>query len=133
MRPVFLALVLSAILAAAVPEEVQKLAIGQKMIVILPDGREHFGRLSRIGGADFDLRDGESGQLKTFRYDDVKKVLKGYGGRTINSGRAHAGRQRVITLVGRRLAGCLGVRRRAQPEIGKPFRVAPSTGGLAPP
>jgi len=99
MRSVLLILVMSSVLYADVVEDVRKIPIGGKMIVILPDGREHFGRLGHIGTSDFELNDGASGQRLTFRYDDVKKVLKGYGGRTINGGRAHLGRSRVIAIV----------------------------------
>ncbi len=99
MRSVFLVLVLCGGLLGGVPEDVQKIAIGQKIIVILPDGKEQFGRLGRIGAADFDLNDEASHQRVTFQYGDVKKVLKGYGGRTINGGRAHLGRSRVIAIV----------------------------------
>ena len=99
MRCVLLLLMLCGAVQAGVPEDIQKIAIGGKMIVVLVDGREHFGRLGHIGAADFELNDGASGQRMTFRYGEVKKVLKGYGGRTINGGRAHVGRQRVITLV----------------------------------
>ncbi|MEO8026192.1 MAG: hypothetical protein ABI823_06945 [Bryobacteraceae bacterium] len=93
-----LALALAVRALAGVPEDLQRIAIGQKMIVILPDGREHWGRLSRAGPVDFDLNDDASKRRITFRYDEVRKVLKGYGGHTLNGGRSHVGRARVIAI-----------------------------------
>ncbi|HEY6400925.1 MAG TPA: hypothetical protein VI479_05925 [Blastocatellia bacterium] len=64
-----------------VKDQVQKLGIAEDVTVILLNGEEFYGAISRIESDSFEITEVDLKQKMAFDYKDVKKARKGYGGR----------------------------------------------------
>src|SRR5262245_32405260 len=72
-----------------VKDQVQKVGIAEDVTVILLSGKEYYGAISRIEPDSFEITEVDLKQKMAFDYKDVKKVRKGYGGRTFGGKRVN--------------------------------------------
>ena len=68
-------------------KQIEKIGIGQKITVITLDQREFYGSISSIGAEDFQINEVNSKQSVSFKYNELKKVRKGYGGKNYAVGK----------------------------------------------
>jgi hypothetical protein len=61
--------------------QVEKIGIGKKITVIRLDEREFYGTVSNIEADGFDIDDVDLKQTVSFKYTELKKIRKGYGGK----------------------------------------------------
>src|SRR5262245_48164043 len=85
-----------------VKDQVQKVGIAEDVTVILLTGKEYYGAISRIEPDSFEITEVDLKQKMAFDYKDVKKVRKGYGGRTFGGKRVNARTSMIagIAIVG---------------------------------
>jgi hypothetical protein len=84
--------------AAKVKKQVEQLGLNREVTAIMLDGREFHGSIKVIDADRFTLAEVDLKRLVDFRYDDTKKLLKGYGGFGANGQRAHLRRSLWIGL-----------------------------------
>jgi predicted RNA-binding protein len=70
-----------------VRKQVEKVGLGKTATVIMSDEREFYGSIKSIEADEFLFYEVDSKQLMTIRYDEVKKVRKGYGDRNYVTGK----------------------------------------------
>jgi hypothetical protein len=80
-------------------KQVEKIGIGKKVTVTRLDEREFYGSVSNIEADGFQIDEVDSNQTVGFKYTELKKVGKGYGGKRIST--------RKSLLVGAALLGGL--------------------------
>jgi hypothetical protein len=72
-----------------VKDQVQNIGIAEDATVILLTGKEYYGAISKIEPDSFEFAEVDLKQKMAFAYKDVKKVRKGYGGRTFGGKRVN--------------------------------------------
>jgi len=85
-----------------VKNQVQKIGIAEDTTVILLTGKEYYGAISKIEPDSFEIAEVDLKQRMAFDYKEVKKVRKGYGGRTFGGKRVNPRASRIagIAVVG---------------------------------
>ena len=68
-------------------QQVEKIGIGKKITVIRLDEREFYGSVSSIEPDGFQIDDVDLKQTVSFKYTELKKVRKGYGGKNYAVGK----------------------------------------------
>jgi hypothetical protein len=58
---------------------VQKIGVAGEITVVLKSGDEYYGAVTQIEADSFELAEVDRQQKITVRYDEVKKVSRGYG------------------------------------------------------
>lgn len=89
--------------AEKIKKDVEKIGSAKALTVILPSGDEYCGTVSKIDATEFAIAEVDLKQIITLKYSEVKKVLKGYGGKNSFTGkRVHARRSLIagIAVVG---------------------------------
>jgi hypothetical protein len=66
--------------AEKIKRQVEKFGIGKDVTVILIDNREYYGAIGNIEADGFQIAEIDLKQRVSFRFSEVKKVRKGYGG-----------------------------------------------------
>jgi hypothetical protein len=84
--------------AQRVKAQVDRLPIGGKLTVEMPDGREYYGNLHSIEPDSFSIREVDLKTVLTIRYADAKKVLPDYGRIGLLGKRVHPRRSHIIGL-----------------------------------
>ncbi len=67
--------------ALEIKAQVQKIGLGKHVTVILPDKREFYGSIGNIEADGFQILEVDLNQSLAFKFSEVKKVRKGYGGK----------------------------------------------------
>ena len=67
--------------------QVEKIGIGRKITVIRLDEREFYGSVSNIEADGFQIDEVDLKQTVGFKYNELKKVRKGYGGKNYAVGK----------------------------------------------
>ncbi len=86
-------------------KQVEKIGIGRKITVIRLDEREFYGSVSNIEADGFQIDEVDLKQTVGFKYNELKKVRKGYGGKNYAVGKRVNPRRSF--LVGAALLGGL--------------------------
>ncbi len=68
-------------------KQVEKIGIGRKITVIRLDEREFYGSVSNIEADGFQIDEVDLNQTVGFKYTELKKVRKGYGGKNYAVGK----------------------------------------------
>ncbi len=68
-------------------QQVEKIGIGRKITVIRLDGREFYGSVGSIEADGFQVDEVDLKQAVSFKYNELKKVRKGYGGKNYAVGK----------------------------------------------
>ncbi len=68
-------------------QQVEKTGIGKKITVIRLDGREFYGSVNSIEADGFQINEVDLKQTVSFKYNELKKVRKGYGGKNYAVGK----------------------------------------------
>jgi hypothetical protein len=68
-------------------QRVEKIGVGKKITVIRLDGREFYGSVSNIETDGFQIYEVDLRQPLDFKYTELKKVRKGYGGKNYAVGK----------------------------------------------
>ncbi len=68
-------------------KEVEKIGIGRKITVIRLDEREFYGSVSNIEAGGFKIDEVDLKQTVSFKYNELKKVRKEYGGKNYAVGK----------------------------------------------
>jgi hypothetical protein len=68
-------------------KQVEKIGIGRKITVIRLDNREFYGSVSSIEADGFEIDEVDSKQTISFKYTELKKVRKDYGGKNYAVGK----------------------------------------------
>jgi hypothetical protein len=63
--------------------KVRQMGVGHEITVILKDGREYHGSVSRIDDTRFEMAEVDLKQPLAIAYDEVRKVRGSYGGKNI--------------------------------------------------
>ncbi len=84
--------------AEKVKEQVEKIGSAKALTVILPSGDEYYGTVSKIGATEFAIAEVDLKQIITLKYSEVKKVLKGYGGKSFTGKRVHQRRSLIVGI-----------------------------------
>ena len=83
--------------AEAIKKQVEKVGLNHKLIVIMPSGDEYAGTLTKMDATEFTMAEVDLKRNIALKYDEVKKVLQGYGGKNSISGkRVHARRSLIV-------------------------------------
>jgi hypothetical protein len=82
-----------------VKDQVQMFGIGEDVTVILLTGKEYYGGISKVEPDSFEIAEVDLKRRMAFDYKDVKKVRKGYGGRTFGGKRVNPRVQAIVTIV----------------------------------
>ena len=79
-------------------KQVEKIGIGRKITVIRLDEREFYGSISSIEADGFQIDEVDLKQTVSFKYTELKKVRKDYGGKNYAVGkRVNKRRSLIIT------------------------------------
>jgi len=73
-------------------QQVEKIGIGRKITVIKLNEGEFYGSVSKIEADGFQINEADSKQIVDFKYNELKKVRKGYGGKGFLGKRVKPGR-----------------------------------------
>lgn len=73
--------------AEEVKKQVEKIGSAKALTVILPSRDEYYGTISKIDATEFAISEVDLKQIITLKYDEVKKVRKGYGGKNFITGK----------------------------------------------
>jgi hypothetical protein len=85
--------------AEQIKKQVEKIGLGNHLTVILPSGDEYYGTITNLDATAFALAEVDLKQTITLNYGEVKKVLKGYGGKNYITGkRVHPRRSLIVGL-----------------------------------
>ncbi len=84
--------------AAKIRTQVQALPIGGKLTVAMPNGREYYGNLKSADSDSFTIREVDQKIEITLRYQEVNKVLKGYGRQGFGGRRVHPRRNLIAGI-----------------------------------
>jgi len=68
-------------------QQVEKIGIGRNITVIRIDEREFYGSVSNIEADGFQIDEVDLKQTVSFKYNELKKVRKGYGGKNYAVGK----------------------------------------------
>jgi len=68
-------------------KQVEKIGIGRKITVIRLDEREFYGSVSNLEADGFQIDEVDLKQTVDFKYNELKKVRKGYGGKNYAVGK----------------------------------------------
>ncbi|MBA4123630.1 MAG: hypothetical protein H0X72_14350 [Acidobacteria bacterium] len=68
-------------------KQVEKIGLGKKITVIRLDEREFYGSVSNIEADGFQIDEVDLKQTVDFKYTELKKVRKGYGGKNYAVGK----------------------------------------------
>jgi len=68
-------------------KQVEKIGIGRKITVIRLDEREFYGSVSNLEADGFQMDEVDLKQTISFKYTELKKVRKGYGGKNYAVGK----------------------------------------------
>ena len=86
--------------ADRIRQDVGKIGVLGEITVYVKDGREFYGSVGRIGPDDFTVADVDQKRDVTLRFDEVRKIAKGYGrGHTITGRRIPPKRKLITTLI----------------------------------
>ncbi len=77
-------------------KEVEKIGIGKKITVIRLDEREFYGSVSNIEADGFQIDEVDLKQTLSFKYTELKKVRKDYGGKNYAVGKRVNPRRSLI-------------------------------------
>lgn len=72
--------------ALKVKDRVAGIGVAGRITVILKNGSERYGTVVQVEPSTFEIVEVDLRQRLTFRYDEVEKVRKSYGGRNSISG-----------------------------------------------
>jgi hypothetical protein len=61
--------------------QVEKIGIGRKITAIRLDEREFYGSVTNMDADGFQIDEVDLNQIIVFKYNELKKVKKGYGGK----------------------------------------------------
>ncbi len=86
-------------------KQVEKIGIGRKITVIRLDEREFYGSVSNIEADGFQIDEVDLKQTVDFKYNELKKVRKGYGGKNYAVGKRVNPRRSF--LIGAAIVGAL--------------------------
>ena len=68
-------------------KQIEEIGIGRKITVIRLDEREFYGSVSNIEADGFQIDEVDLKQTVGFKYNELKKVRKGYGGKNYAVGK----------------------------------------------
>lgn len=81
---------------AKVKKDLDKIGVGNTITVSRLDDRDFFGRVKKIGSADFEITETDSKQVQIFRYEDIKNVRKGDGAIGMRGTRTNSRRKWIV-------------------------------------
>lgn len=84
--------------AETIKRQVEKFRLGKDVTVILVNGREYYGAISGIGADDFQIVEVDLKQSLSFKYGEVRRVRKGYGGWNYAAGKRVNPRTNLISF-----------------------------------
>jgi hypothetical protein len=80
-------------------QQVGKIGNLNNITVSMRDGYEYYGLVTQVGREDFAVNEVDLNREITLRYQDVKKVLEGYGtSRNLYGRRIHPRTKLIVTL-----------------------------------
>lgn len=85
--------------AVKVKQQAAKIGVLGKVTVYMPNGDEFYGNIRSLGADDFTINEVDLHRQITLRYDEVRRIRRGYGeGRSIYGKRIHPHTKLIVTL-----------------------------------
>jgi hypothetical protein len=91
--------------AEEIRKQIEKIGFGNQLTVILPAGQEYYGTITKVDSTEFTIAEVDLKQALTLKYDEVKKVRKGYGRKHSLTGMRI--NPRTSLIAGMAVVGCI--------------------------